>query len=285
MKYFSFGLIGWPLSHSMSPQLHQAALAALGLQGEYKLYEVPPFPEGQEAMQDLLSHVRDGRISGLNVTIPHKQNVIPLLDELTHTAGTIGAVNTIFLRDYKLVGDNTDAPGFSGDLKNLMREERGNAVVLGSGGGARAVVYALMNGGWTVTVTDIIADKAQELASDLAPSARNKLSGELGAIPIDKLLSVDFSGVNLIVNCSPVGMAPKVDSSPWPAGLPFPQNAAVYDLVYNPRETRLVCEARAAGLAAQTGLGMLIEQAALAFERWTGESPPRDVMGAAISAD
>ncbi len=141
---YSFGLIGYPLGHSLSPQIHGAALHALGISGEYGLYLIPPLPEGEDELAVLLTRVRTGEIHGLNVTIPHKQNVIPLLDELTPAAQTIGAVNTIFLREGILIGDNTDAPGFWGDVGKLV--ERGvesgelylSALVLGSGGGARA---------------------------------------------------------------------------------------------------------------------------------------------------
>ena len=115
------GLIGHPLGHSLSPKIHTAALKACGLQGEYSLF--PIAPEDMQGLKDLLTRVRGGEIHGLNVTIPHKQNVIPLLDELTPTAQAIGAVNTISMRNGKLVGDNTDAPGFLADLQNFLTTE------------------------------------------------------------------------------------------------------------------------------------------------------------------
>ena len=124
---YQLGLIGFPLGHSLSPKIHAAALKACGLQGTYSLF--PISPDDKQGLHSLLARVRAGEIHGLNVTIPHKQNVIPLLDELTPTAKAIGAVNTIYLRDDKLIGDNTDAAGFLADLKKFMggwRLEIGN---------------------------------------------------------------------------------------------------------------------------------------------------------------
>jgi shikimate dehydrogenase len=273
-------------------------LHKLGLSGEYSLYPVPPLPEGQAELAVLLNRVRAGEIHGLNVTIPHKQNVIPLLDELTPAAEAIGAVNTIVTRENKLIGDNTDAPGFWGDLQRLVGSREPSAVsrqpsansefsihhsalILGSGGGARAVVYALLTQGYHVTISARCEDQAQAetLKADLSI-----VSDQIDIV----CLETDYHALRtthyaLLVNCTPVGMHPLEDVSPWPDEVSLPRNAAVYDLVYNPRETRLVKQARAAGLPATTGLGMLVEQAALAFERWTGREAPRDVMMAAVN--
>ena len=281
---YSFGLIGYPLGHSLSPQIHGAALHALGVSGEYRLYQIPPLPDGKDDLASLLNRVRAGEIHGLNVTIPHKQNVIPLLDEFTPTAKTIGAVNTIFMRGDVLVGDNTDAPGFWGDVSqrfNGQTFERSKALVLGSGGGARAVIYALLTHGFQVTISARCQDQEE------AETLKNDLSVVSNQIEII-YLETDYSKLNmdqfsLLVNCTPVGMHPLDDASPWPADLSFPQDTIVYDLVYNPRETLFVKQARAAGLRASTGLGMLIEQAALAFERWTGLEAPRAVMMDAVN--
>ena len=290
---YSFGLIGYPLGHSLSPQIHGAALHALGISGEYTLYPVSPLLEGQTQLTALLDRVRQGQVHGLNVTIPHKQNVIPLLDKLTTAAQTIGAVNTIWRRDGKLFGDNTDAPGFWGDLQRLMvslaesseshsaSSISNSALILGSGGGARAVVYALLSQGYRVTISARCDDQSQ------AETLRQDLSAVSNQIEIICLetdpQSLDSYQFSLLVNCTPVGMHPHEEACPWPAELSLPQNAVVYDLVYNPRETMLVQQARAAGLTAATGLGMLVEQAALAFERWTGREAPRRVMRAAVN--
>lgn len=282
MTIFRLGLIGYPLSHSLSPQIHSAALNACGLEGDYSLF--PILPADKQGLIDLLNRVRIGELHGLNVTIPHKQTVIDFLDELTPTARAIGAVNTIYVRDVNLIGGNTDAPGFLTDLKRFLAESpspngRGAGVreksvlVLGAGGSARAVVYALLNDGWNVTLAARKIDQAQQLASSFPNYP----------IPITNLQTFEPSTFNLMVNTTPLGMTPNVDQSPLPENLSLPSNAFVYDLVYNPRETKLVRDAQAQGLKAATGLGMLIEQALLSFELWTGHNPSREIIRASVS--
>ena len=272
---FNLGLIGYPLSHSLSPRIHTAAFKACGLQGDYSLFPIKP--DDKQGLKKLFDRVRSGEIQGFNVTIPHKQNVIEFLDELTPTAQAIGAVNTIYLRDNKLIGDNTDAPGFLSDLKKFLTTETQrhgdlNALVLGAGGSARAVVYALINDGWNV----ILAARRREQAEQLASSFANY------QLPIADLQTFQLETFNLIINTTPLGMTPNIDTSPLPENLSLPQHVIVYDLVYNPRETRLVKDAREKGLKATTGLGMLIEQAALSFELWTGQNPPREILYASV---
>lgn len=305
---YLFGLIGYPLGHSLSPQIHKAALKALNLKGEYNLYPVRPFPEGQDELESLLAGVRMDKIHGLNVTIPHKQNIIPLLDDLTPAAAAVGAVNTIFLDGAKLVGDNTDSLGFWKDLdKNLNAQGFINSetLVLGAGGSARAVVYALLGHGFHVTIAARRTEQAQELKdhfSDItdkitqsdqklrqkASEPQSSSSGNQPIITVVNLQTI-ISGsfisrpYSLIVNTTPLGMSPHTDGSPWPKKIPFPEKAAIYDLVYNPRETLLVADALAAGHPAHSGIGMLVEQAALAFERWTNKPAPRDIMLSAVN--
>jgi len=278
------GLLGYPLSHSLSPKLHGAAFAALAIHGEYLLYPVAPGAIG--GLAELARHMRDGEIDGLNVTIPHKQAIIPLLDELTPSAKAIGAVNTLYLNNGKLIGHNTDAPGFLADqarfLRNSVIEKK--ALVLGAGGAARAVVYALLKDGWKVTLAVRRADLNQARAlieafePQIGSSSMDLVMMEAG--DLERL----GSRTQFIVNATPIGMFPETDISPWPNGLPFPKEAAVYDLVYNPRQTRLVEAAQAAGLRATTGLGMLVEQAALSFACWTGRDVPREVLFAVVEA-
>ena len=279
MSLFHLGLIGYPLSHSLSPKIHHAALQASGLDGDYSLF--PIHPEDKKRLQDLLSRVRSGEIHGLNVTIPHKQNVISFLDELTMTAQAIGAVNTISLRDRKLIGDNTDAAGFLADLKKFLTTETGghgdlNVLVLGAGGSARAVVYALLNDGWNVSIVSRRIEQSQQLADSFTNYEL------LRPIPLGQIANFDLSNITLIVNTTPIGMTPNVDASPLPENLSLPRHVSIYDLVYNPRETKLVKDARVQGLNATTGLGMLIEQAALSFEIWTGTRPSREIMRASV---
>ncbi len=277
------GLIGFPLGHSLSPVIQTAALRSNSLEGDYSLYPIPP--DDRRGLKELLERVRRDEILGLNVTIPHKQNVIPFLDELTRTAEAIGAVNTIYKKDRKLTGDNTDAPGFLSDLKRfLAAEARGHddrhALVLGAGGSARAVVHALLDDGWKVIIAARRLEQAEQLASSFSSNDLPISISGFSAMEID--LRVPDSGPSLIVNTTPVGMTPDIDHSPWPENLPFPPRAAIYDLVYNPQETKLVRDARRQGLPGTTGLGMLIEQAALAFERWTGRKPSSEIMLEAV---
>jgi shikimate dehydrogenase len=280
----NLGLVGYPLGHSLSPKLHKAALHACGLVGDYSLFPIQP--DDKQGLKDLLARVCAGEITGLNVTIPHKQNVIPFLDQLTETAEAIGAVNTIYLCRNKLIGDNTDAPGFLADLKKFLgkfssafsgdgigqREKK--ALVLGAGGSARAIVYALRNDGWNVFLAARRMEQAQQFV-DLFTNDQLQITDFT-------LSNIELSNITLIVNATPVGMNPNAEQSPWPENYPFPQQAAIYDLVYNPGETRFVKEARVQGLSAITGLGMLIEQAALAFELWTGKQVSREIMSSAM---
>ncbi len=315
---YALGVTGYPLGHSLSPRLHAAALHDTGIPGEYQLYPVQPLPAGQADLEDLMTCLRDGRLDGLNVTIPHKQAVIPYMDALTPLAQQIGAVNTIFCRDareckvhasskgvlnppdYGLIGDNTDAPGFMADLQKHFSPASTpqSALVLGAGGSARAVVYALLMAGWQVTIAARRPEKALEiqagsssLTTPLLGDRRCTVIGLESLPPVIRSWGSAPAGqgtgskpLSLIVNTTPVGMLPDIDRSPWPNDLPFPDGVFVYDLVYNPMETALVRAARSAGLAAANGLGMLVEQAALGFERWTGVRPSVEAMRQAVIA-
>lgn len=273
---YRLGLIGYPLGHSLSPTIQQAALQAMCLPGEYRLYPIEPLPQGQSALVRLIERMRRGELDGLNVTIPHKPSVVPLLDELTPTAAGIRAVNTIYRDGSRLFGDNTDAPGFLTNLERLEITRPGRALVLGAGGSARSVVYALAKRGWQVQIAARQLAQAQALAEDVmqvdssgAPPTATNLSyaGILTGLPVD-----------LIVNTTPVGMSPLLEANPWPAGLPLPEGAFVYDLIYNPAETQLLSAARQAGLNTANGLETLVEQAALSLQCWTGQPVPRQAM-------
>ncbi|MBV6392326.1 MAG: Shikimate dehydrogenase (NADP(+)) [Anaerolineales bacterium] len=271
---YQLGLIGYPLDHSLSPRIHSAALKSCGLAGDYSLF--PIHPDDKQSLRDLLARVRSGDIRGLNVTIPHKQSVVEFMDDLTPTAQAIGAVNALFMRESKLIGDNTDAPGFLADLKKEIGDWRleigRTALVLGAGGSARAVVYALLNDGWNVTLTARRIEQARQLAQSVASYRLQVASYE----------TLQPEAFNLLVNTTPLGMTPNIDQSPLPENILLPKDIMIYDLVYNPRETKLVRDAKAQGCRAATGIGMLIEQAALAFELWTGHTPPRTALYQAI---
>jgi shikimate dehydrogenase len=268
------GLVGYPVGHSLSPIIHTSAIAACGLQGSYSLF--PIGPNDTQGLKKILVRIRKNEIHGLNITIPHKQTVIPMVDELTSTAKAIGAVNVIYLNKKKLIGDNTDAAGFLADLKEVTGfsafGQRPSALILGAGGSARAVIYALTCDNWKVTVAARRIDQAKELARQFENIKVAEFNEQ----------TFHLSDLQLIVNSTPLGMIPNTGQSPWPE-IPFPPRAVVYDLIYNPRETKLVKDARAQGLSAFTGMGMLVEQAALSFEIWTGYSPTRSVLFEAIN--
>jgi shikimate dehydrogenase len=219
------------------------------------------------------------------VTIPHKQAVIPLMDELSDSAQRIGAVNTIVVEpDGRLLGDNTDWLGFLHPLDARGFGLAGKSVLLlGAGGAARAVVYALAQRGISrLAIWNRTADRSAELAAHAAT--------------LDPALTVScmqfairnsqfpIPNSQLIVNTTPIGMWPRGDESPWPAEVPLPPNALVYDLVYRPEWTQFLRKAEATGCPTQGGLEMLVVQGAVAFELWTGQAPPLDVMMAAARA-
>lgn len=249
------------------------------MQGKYSPF--PIHPDDKQGLHDLIARIRAGELHGLNVTIPYKQTVIAFLDDLTPTARTIGAVNTVFLRDGSLIGENTDAAGFLFDLKRFLAEDpssslsRRSSLVLGAGGSARAVVYALLHDGWRVTLSARRLEKAQQLAR---------------SFPSYQLFITDFpacqlSNFHLIVNTTPLGMMPHTEASPLPENISLSQSTIVYDLIYNPRETKLVRQAKQQGCRATNGFGMLIEQAALSFQIWTGHNPPREKLWQSLPTD
>ena len=297
IRALSLGLIGFPLTQSLSPRLHSAALQMMGLKGVYNLYPIQPDDKGLREISNLIQLVRNKEINGLNVTIPHKQTVMPLLDALTPRAKTIGAVNTIYWENGNVCGDNTDAPGFIQDFHRVsgyqisaLDEEfdlssAGWALVLGAGGAARAVVYALWKSGWHVACAARRLEQPNQMICDflidskMDTSTVNRLEGLLlQENDLQKFLIKSKKENLVLLNASSAGMIPHIETSPWPEGFSFPEGAFVYDLVYKPSETRFLRDAREAGLCGSNGLGMLIEQAALALERWTLKPVPRDAM-------
>jgi 3-phosphoshikimate 1-carboxyvinyltransferase len=267
---YRLGLVGYPLDYTLSPAIHTAALSAAGLHGDYSLF--PIHPDELKGLKDLLGRVRSKEIHGLNVTIPHKLNVIPWLDEVTGMARSIGAVNTIFMRGGKLIGDNTDAAGFLADLNisfgKPVMDLHPSALILGAGGAARAVVYALTREGWEVTISARRIEQAEEIADGYE---------NVGIMEMDSR-TLQGRRFHLVVNTTPLGMTPQADQSPWPQGIPLPPHAMVYDLVYMPHETKLIKDARAQGLPAKNGIGMLVEQAVKTFEIWTGCKVPASAL-------
>lgn len=270
------GLFGWPVSHSVSPAMHNAAFAELGMNWCYVPMPVPTEPG--ERIGEAVRGLRAMGFRGANVTVPHKQNVMPYLDWLTPAAKAIGAVNTIIVEgDGTLTGDNTDAPGFIADLRVHHVDPRGKRIiVLGAGGSARAVVYGLAEAG---AHEIMLFNRTQERAEVLAAEMWGRFPDTRFAahqLPDDIVRTAEYA--DIIVNCTSLGMTPKVEGLPWLEDAAFSPGQVVYDLVYNPMETRLLALARGDGAMGIDGLGMLIWQAALAFERWTGQKPPVSVM-------
>lgn len=264
------GIIGYPVEHSLSPAMHNAAFAALGLPWSYVQLPVEPGQLAAALSDFLLQGFR-----AFNVTIPHKEHVIPLLDEISEHARRIAAVNTVSVKDGRLFGDNTDWQGFLSDLEHLgHRPDGSSALVLGSGGAARGVVYALLARGCSVVMA---ARNAGTLGSLIAHARGCFAEASVSGVSFDDLPSLERR-FDLVVNTTPVGMHPKIDASPWPASVPFPQCALAYDLVYNPGETCFMRQASSQGIGAANGLGMLVYQAALAFTIWTGREAPVEIM-------
>lgn len=277
------GVIGWPVSHSVSPVMHNAAFAALGLDWCYVPLPVPLDPP--DRIGEAVRGLRALGLRGANVTVPHKQAVMPHLDRLSPAAKAIGAVNTIVVEaDGALLGDNTDAPGFVADLRDHAIDPAGKRVlVLGAGGSARAVVYGLAAAGCrAVAIANRTVDRAGQLAADMgAHFPAIPVSAHALPAAIDALVAE----VDLIVNTTSLGMTPNVETTPWDEGVPFHSSQVVYDLVYNPPQTRLLRKAADDGATAIGGLGMLIWQGAIAFERWTGHQPTVDKMRQAALDD
>jgi shikimate dehydrogenase len=261
------GVIGDPVAHSLSPTLHNAAFAALGLDWVYVAF---PVPRGRGA--EAVAAVPVLGLAGFNVTMPHKEDVASACDELTPDAAALRSVNTVVARpDGRTLGDSTDGPGFLDALAGEAIAVDGKPVlVLGAGGAARAVVLALGRAGADVTVAARRPDTAVAAAA-LAPGARAQALG-----------AADPSGFAVVVNATPLGMSGGDPLPVEPQALHADQ--AVVDLVYHPADTPLLTAARAGGAVAVNGLPMLLHQAARSFVLWTGQEAPVEAMRAAVTA-
>jgi shikimate dehydrogenase len=254
-------IIGWPVTHSRSPLIHRYWLRKYGIAGDYVIRPVPP-----DEIAGFLAGFAGSGFVGANVTVPYKEAAFAAAAERRPAAEAIGAVNTVWLQDGILHGDNTDADGFAVSLDRAVGgwdAQGGHAVVLGAGGAARAIVWALMNRGFDpVTIVNRTIDRAVDLAERFGGAAR--------AAAWDSL-SDRLRDARLLVNTTSLGMAGQppldIDLSPLPA------DAIVNDLVYVPLETDLLRKARARGLMAVDGLGMLLCQATIGFWRWFGVMP------------
>jgi shikimate dehydrogenase len=265
------GLLGNPVEHSLSPAIHNAAFQKLGLNFVYLAFKVVDLEGALRGIRAL------GNLRGFSVTIPHKVAVIPLLDEVETTAKHIGAVNTIVVKDGKLTGYNTDASGALRALRDGVGNLKNQRVVmLGSGGAARAIAFALATSPDRAHLTILGVDERERrgLLEDLRK--KTDLRAEDGPIT-EAELRRHLKDAQILLHCTPVGMAPAVDDTCVPASLLGP-HLTVMDIVYNPLETRLLREARAAGCRTIPGIEMFLNQAVAQFELWTGQSAPADVM-------
>lgn len=265
-------IIGDPVAHSLSPAMHNAAFAHYGLDFAYVPLRVPA-----SGLEQALNAMRLFDFRGANVTLPHKQAVIPHLDEVTEISRRIGAVNTILNEGGRLIGTTTDPEGFLEGFREKGHAFAGRSVaILGNGGSARTIAFALLmqDKPKRVVLAGRDAEKSRHLAAEIAD--RMGLPGESGlpvpeAVPLAEFASI-AGDIDVIVNSTPVGMHPRPDASPLASSHLRP-GQVVYDIVYVPERTRLIRDAEAKGLATVGGLGMLVHQGRAAFEVWTGIKP------------
>ncbi|MFC1917506.1 shikimate dehydrogenase [Chloroflexota bacterium] len=266
------GVIGDPIEHTMSPVMHNTAFRQLGLD-----YIYVPFRVKKEALGKTIDGMRALGIRGLNVTIPHKVSVIPLLDKIDPDAEKIGAVNTIINEAGTLTGYNTDAAGFLQALREGGFEPKDKKVIiLGAGGAARAISFVLARNETRLTILNrqLELDWAVTLAQQLSRISK----GEVKALLMDEPnLTAALRDADLVVNATSVGMSPEDKETPVPAPLLRP-GLTVFDAVYHPLQTRLLREAKKAGAKTISGIEMLVWQGALAFTMWTGQQAPTDLM-------
>lgn len=264
MPVIRVGLIGNPVEHSRSPRMHNAAFSALGMDANYELWQT-----NAEDVGDRVATLRNGDIRGANVTVPHKEAVMPFLDDISETARRIGAVNTIIPRGEKLIGDNTDAYGFRASIEERFGQiAPQRAIVLGAGGASRAIVVALQDMG-----------ASEVLIANRTLAKAEKLAEELEATPLSwELLAEELTTTDVLVNATALGWHDEVVLNQELVAK-LPSNALVMDLTY--RNTPLLQSAHSLGLRSLDGLGMLIHQGVRSFELWFDVTPPLDVMTAA----
>jgi shikimate dehydrogenase len=272
-------VIGYPLKHSVSPDFQQAALDYYKLDIRYEAWEVKAVD-----LSSAINRLRQPQNLGANVTIPYKETTLHLVDEVDDFASMVGAVNTVANRLGKLLGFNTDAYGFLKALRDdaKFKPENKRAIVIGGGGVARAVAFALLQEKISsLIIANRTLAKAESLAGSLAKhAANNKISAEIAAVPWkSSKLTATVASCQLIVNCTSLGMrgSSYEEKSPLASDL-IPKDALVYDLVYNPSETPLLRMAQKAGASTIGGLPMLVYQGAASFKLWTGREAPLDIM-------
>ena len=270
------GVFGWPVAHSLSPPMHNAAFKALKMNWVYV-----PFPVSPENLEIALSSLGTMGIQGVNLTIPHKEQAFKLVDLLTEEAKLVGSVNTVHTTEQGLLGDSTDGRGFMAPLIEEGVSLKGESVVvLGAGGAARSIVFTLAQAGAKVMLYNRTSERAENLIGAVS---------DAGLKPVELLKSIDdvneaVRSAKLLVHTTQVGMHPDVQSIPTLNLGSLHPDLYVYDLIYNPQETRLLSEGKRRGCKTLNGVKMLVNQGALSFQRWTGIAPPLATMELAVLA-
>jgi shikimate dehydrogenase len=263
-----FAVIGYPLSHSLSPQMHNTAFRVLNMDAHYEKLEIAP-----DSFDETIRRFKEDTYSGFNVTIPHKTRILDYMDEVDSDAAAVGAMNTVVIGDGHWTGYNTDIAGFTAPLAERKAEIK-RVLILGNGGAARAVIYALIKyiSADHISVAGRDLSKPAQLCEHFRPSALATLLQPLQFTAAEK----ETDGYDLIVNTTPLGMAPRITGTPLPGLKKLKKNSIVYDLIYNPAKTRLLMEAEKAGkdIVTINGLEMLLQQAAHSFRLWTGQEMP-----------
>ena len=262
------GLVGSPVTHSLSPHMHNAAFAACRIDGVYIPFEVCDLEAFVRRMADPRTRELDWNLRGFSVTAPHKKTVVEHLDRLSPVAAAVGAVNTVLVEGEELIGENTDAAACIEPLGNLLALGGARAAVLGAGGAARALLWALHESGARATVFARDPARARDSAADFGADSA-------------ALDGATFVGFDLVVNATPLGTRGPLEGETPATSAQLRGARVAYDLVYNPPETRFLREARAAGCATLGGLHMLVAQAAAQFKIWTGVDAPPGAMRAA----
>ncbi|MFH0791045.1 MAG: shikimate dehydrogenase [Candidatus Omnitrophota bacterium] len=268
-----YGLIGYPVQHSLSPLMHNAAFSYFKINAEYKLFSLK-----EQEIEVFLRNLNKNNVSGLNVTVPYKEKVIPFIETISEEAGLIGAVNTIKVINNKLEGSNTDGEGFlkhlTIDLKFSPAEKK--IALIGAGGAARAItVYLCKSKPKSITIFDVDKKKLSALISHLKANFP-----QINLKPADSIERLQIEESDLLINAAPIGMK---DTDPCLLDEKFiHKDLFVYDLIYNPQETKLLKLARQKDAKVSNGLGMLLYQGMLAFEIWTGQKAPKEIMQKAL---
>jgi shikimate dehydrogenase len=270
------GIFGDPIEHSLSPIMHNAAFSSLNID-----YSYIPFNVHGKDLGNAVQAVRSLNLIGCNITIPHKEEVLKYLDELSPEAELIGAVNTIVNVDNKLIGYNTDGAGFYRSMVEVMgyQPKDKKVLIIGTGGASRAVCFQLaLEGVGESILTNRNLQKAENLAEEIV----KKTTAKVKVTSFDDSLNNVISEADIIIDTTPIGMYPRIDEEPIINPDYISSSAVVCDLVYNPYKTTLLQRAEAKGCKVVPGIGMLIYQGAIGFEKWTKEKAPIEVMEKAL---